>query len=310
MGAGINGVRQQPDPGFLRYSELQRDLSKLQDIVQDSVSEYFNKLLVNTPPNDPPEEDADIGMELANLISSGAFFPQDVSITPDENIMNTMIQAPIISELWNEQKIYVLRIPPDHLDLHWSNGVAGPAGRTYDWRYDPCNGEDGSSADHRDARKEPPRKHVVCDPNDGTNYLVLRWTDSTYDAYGDDFGFDDELLGNYGLNKEMITLAAVNTWRRTESFMPRGTDHLTGLFNDVAAMADLDRDKAVANLIQFNIPVCDLGQVEKGKFDWTFKFGDSPCVQGLDGIHTADCLLNMARENCHKTWAGDQQWPY
>lgn len=117
----------------LRYStfaDLSRHFGDARDLVVDVAQEYFKNVLT-TP---PPKGDGALGTQLSDLIRSGDFANQDIASIDkivDRKLLRKMIKAPIISEIWNSQRIFIVKFPKGKLDMNFDNRY---------FHYDPCYG--------------------------------------------------------------------------------------------------------------------------------------------------------------------------
>ncbi|KAH7311380.1 hypothetical protein B0I35DRAFT_411586 [Stachybotrys elegans] len=103
------------DPRFDTLESLATKLTAFNDEVRKANEAYFKCLLATTPPNG----NADRSMELANVVAQGLFFQRDIDVPPEGDAFRMLIQAPMTSEMWNAQRIFV-RIPEHKLKLHYS----------------------------------------------------------------------------------------------------------------------------------------------------------------------------------------------
>lgn len=100
------------DPRFDDFSKLEKSLGDMKLIVADAISNYFDQLLVQTPPNG----DWGLSTELARALESGVFAYQDFGTGENSvnlRVMVRLIQASIISEAWNSGQVAIVKRSKD-----------------------------------------------------------------------------------------------------------------------------------------------------------------------------------------------------
>lgn len=129
---GIAGSIAAEDPiedvRFTDFSKLQKTLGTLQMTVSKSMSNYYDRLFTITP----PEDDWGRATELARLLESGAFASQDVGTGNNKTTaagMGRLIQASIIAEAWNSQRVAIVKWSKDN---DWATRD--------DYHFNPCFG--------------------------------------------------------------------------------------------------------------------------------------------------------------------------
>lgn len=127
------------DPRFTSFADLQSNFGKLIAEADKASSHYFNSLFSSLP----AEGDVEAGTALAKALMSGAFTTEDVALIPQTDttpaLLRTMILAPVISELWNTQKVFIAKIPRGKVFYDTENGGIFPVD---DFTFDPCFGGD------------------------------------------------------------------------------------------------------------------------------------------------------------------------
>jgi hypothetical protein len=135
------------DPRFDSFADLESSIGNMKLVVTGAITQYFNRLLVNTPPNN----DWDKGTELARALEKGAFAEQDFGTresSVDTAVMVRNIRASIISEAWNTGQVAIVK---------WSSD-SDLATR---FKYNPCFGGKRYGTDHA----------VAC--QFGKNYVIV-----------------------------------------------------------------------------------------------------------------------------------------
>jgi hypothetical protein len=121
------------DPRFDNFAELGTSLGNMKLVVTEAITDYFNRLLTETP----PDSDWGRGTELARALESGIFADQDFGTgesSVDLDIMVDLIRASIISEAWNTGSVAIVK---------WSNDSYFSKKA-----FNPCFGGDRWGMDH------------------------------------------------------------------------------------------------------------------------------------------------------------------
>ncbi|SCO35389.1 related to acetylxylan esterase [Fusarium fujikuroi] len=277
----------EPSPQFKSFASLDKALGDMVEWTRKAMAAQFNRYFVETPPNN----DRPRGSELARAIESGIWANQDIAQADSETIwdsgrVQSMIEAAMISEMWNTGEVAIFKWSKDH-DLA-------------KWGFNPCF----------DGNKHDLDKYVAC--INGHNYLIAKQI--TKDEQGDarnwpDIGSDEESLKEYKLDHATVINAAERTQNRADRFIPRGIDNLGELFTEASTQPEGDRSKY---LTYFNVPVCNLNDVNN--FD---KYQDhlSGEVQFCTSEKTAGnlvpfCVAHMLAINCRKLSLPGGEWPY
>lgn len=150
-GAGAAGFTPSDPPEDVRFtdfSELQAALGKMKQMVQGSLTSYFDTMLATLP----PDGDRNKGTELARILEGGAFADQDFGIKKPNNVVRDMtkvIQASVIAEAWNNGHVIIAK---------WSH-----TGKMAEF-FDPCG---------RDAARRRGIDHA-CACQFDNNYVIVR----------------------------------------------------------------------------------------------------------------------------------------
>jgi hypothetical protein len=296
---GLASLSPPQDPRFDDFAGLSKSLGNMKLVVADAITDYFNRLLTDTPPDD----DWDRSTELARALESGVFADQDFATREssiDLSVMVNMIRASIISEAWNSGSVAIIK---------WSKDSY----LSKNFEFNPCFGGDRWGMDHA----------VACQFN--KNYMIVGWDAIrlvrictnfrpqtrliTNEQDGNEVQFvltypkigqDEESLKDYDLDHAKVIKAAEATQERTQSFRPRGIHGLKSLFQRVI---DNPSDNIPGDLTYFNVPVCDLDSL--GDLDF------HNCIRaGGSDQYTQQCLGLIFAINCQKLKIGDAEWPY
>jgi len=279
--AGLASQNPPQDPRFDDFGDLQKSLGNMKLVVANAITDYFDRLLTETPPDD----DWDRGTELARVLESGVFADQDFATgesSIDLDVMVNLIRASVISEAWNSGSVAIIK---------WSKDSY--LSKNFD--FNPCFGGERWGMDHA----------VACQFN--KNYMITRLITNEQDGNEQNFvlsypkiGQDEDSLKEYDLNHAKVITAAEATQARTQSFRPRGINGLKSLFQKVI---DNPSDDIPRDLTYFNVPVCDLDSL--GDLDF------HNCRQaGGSDRYTQQCLGLIFAINCQKLKIGDSEWPY
>lgn len=101
------------DPRFTDFGKLEASLGRMKQATVAGITNYFNEMLVNTP----PDGDWGKGTALARILEEGAFADQDFATGesfPSVDLMVELIQASIISEAWNSGSVAIVKWSRDH----------------------------------------------------------------------------------------------------------------------------------------------------------------------------------------------------
>ncbi|KAM0085819.1 hypothetical protein ACKRZS_001908 [Fusarium odoratissimum] len=271
----------EPSPQFKSFANLNKALGDMVEWTRRAMAEQFNRYFVDTPPNNNRER----GSELARAIESGIWANQDIAQADSDTIwdsgrVQSMIQAAMISEMWNTGEVAIFKWSRDH--------------ELAKWGFNPCF----------DGNKHGLDKHVGC-LND-QNYLI--------DEQGDarnwpDVGSDEDSLGEYNLDHATVINAAERTQNRADRFTPRGIDNLGELFTEASTQPEGDRSKY---LTYFNVPVCNLNDVDNFEKYQDHLSGEVQfCTSGRTaGNLVPFCVAHMLAINCRKLSLPGGQWPY
>ncbi|GKU09908.1 unnamed protein product [Fusarium langsethiae] len=285
-----------PEPSleFKTFADLSDTLEKLLTFSRDAMGKQYDRYFVDTPPNNNRE----IGSELARVLEPGLWANQDVAQAGTDRIwkperLKEMIQAAMISEVWNGGEVAIFKWSKDHT-------------LAKDWGFNPCFGGDKYGMDN----------HIAC--INGQNYLILEQAkqitkEEQIDATTwPDIGSDQKSLEKYNLDHATVINAAERTQDRADRFIPRGLDNLGELFTAGAKQPEKD---AQTYMTYFNVPVCDLSKV--GNFElYKDHMTESPAV---DLCSKADsyfskwmkfCVAHMLAKNCKKLSLPGGKWPY
>jgi hypothetical protein len=131
IGASLLGSTNLKDPGYTTFADLSLDFGNMLTVAKDAAAAYFESTISALPPNG----DVGQGTVLSNLMKSGAFadeyFATDYSI--DHVLLRKILKAPIVSEIWNSQRLFIVKFPPKKFTITWES-----PDRTLYW--DPCYG--------------------------------------------------------------------------------------------------------------------------------------------------------------------------
>lgn len=145
------------DPSFTKFAELESNYGKLTDMAKDAASEYFDRLFTKNPPH----LDEPLSTELANILQHGTFADQDLGTGEtkvDQALQRKVIKAPIISEIWNSQQLFIHKFKKGSFYFEWDSATG-----VKPWLFDPCS-------DEYDAGGEL-KSRVVCDGD--YNYVMV-----------------------------------------------------------------------------------------------------------------------------------------
>lgn len=299
------------DPRFTDFSKLEANLGRMKQATVAGITNYFNEMLVNTP----PDGDSGKGTQLARMLEGGAFADQDFATGesfPSVDLMVELIQASIISEAWNSGSVAIVKWSRDH-----------PLSSDY---FNPCFGGERYGLDSHIACQMDKNWVIVgltapvwsigppvrSDPRLPQAYRVQgrmiteeqSLSEYNHVAGWPDVGQTEETLKKYGLNHDRVLRAAMRTQERANMFMPRGLKGLTGLFTGLAEDPGQNAKKLLEQLIYFNVPVCDLDLVAD-------QYESDKCIKrgGADGWK-ARCVMDLVSRNCMKLSLGGDEWPY
>jgi hypothetical protein len=263
------------DVRFTKFSELQDKLDKMQTAAKDATEKYFNRLMAENPPN----HDLSRGTELARIVKSGALASQDFgtgSSGVDQKVQRQMIRAPLLSEVWNGQQVFIVKFGRDtimgeHL------------------KYSPCFGTN--------PEVDTLGRHNVC-MNDA-NYMIARFNGGFDTMFNEKLGTAKDTLDKLGFTKELIVRRAEAIQARTGTFKAGDSKSMEDNLRDLSFQTQPDPEDS----LWFNIPVCDLTKV-----DFSFNYG--PCGNGSPRFQFKGCLSDLIKANCEKFTHNGQQWPY
>ncbi|KAH7006574.1 hypothetical protein EDB82DRAFT_493811 [Fusarium venenatum] len=281
-----------PEPSleFQSFADLSDTLGKLLTFSREAMGAQYDRYFVETPPNNDRER----GSELSRALESGIWANQDIAQAGTNTIwkperVKQMIEAAMISEVWNGGEVAIFKWGKDHALAKWG--------------FNPCFGGDKYGMD----------KHIAC--VNGQNYLIAKQItkDEQIDAETwPEIGSDEKSLGTYSLNHVTVIDAAERTQERAQRFIPRGLDNLGELFTAGAKQPEKD---VQAYMTYFNVPVCDLNKLNS--FDlYKDHLTESPAA---DVCSKADsyfgkwmkfCVAHMLAKNCRKLSLPGGNWPY
>jgi hypothetical protein len=130
------------DPRFTSFANLSSSYGNIKIKVVDTIKIYFKKILLDQPATGNIEE----GTRLSNILKSGAYSDQYIGMSDSNGessdadfngkLLRKMIKAPIISEIWNSQTMFIAKFPPGLLDYTWKGAPA-----YWNFKFDPCYGK-------------------------------------------------------------------------------------------------------------------------------------------------------------------------
>lgn len=137
MGAtsGLLGAGQSAevsDPHFTSFADLSDKFSDMITEADKVVEHYYNSLFATLPKNG----DEAAGIALAEVLKSGAFSEESIALEPQDGsaaeLLLRIVRAPIISEIFNNQRLFIAKIPRGKIYLEGSPPYI----------FDPCFGGD------------------------------------------------------------------------------------------------------------------------------------------------------------------------
>lgn len=142
----------EPDLEFVTFADLSTALGEMLTWARGAMSAQFDRYFVETPPNHNRER----GSELARMLESGIWANQDIAQAGTSAIWKTdnvksMVQAAMISEVWNSGGVAIFKWSKDHT-------------LAKDWGFNPCFG----------GMKYEMDDHIAC--INGQNYLIVSFT--------------------------------------------------------------------------------------------------------------------------------------
>ncbi|KFY17433.1 hypothetical protein V492_00682 [Pseudogymnoascus sp. VKM F-4246] len=291
-GSLLGAAESVKDPRFTTFASLSNDFGTMVDLAVDAAAAYFNNILTTLPPNN----DAAQGTVLSEAMKSGVFANQYIASgdtsTIDHVLLRKMYKAPIISEVWNGQRLFIAKFPQEKLNIRWDLG-----GHT--WYFDPCYGV----PDYGDTLKG---KYYCPHGERGAgeyNYLMMSWdTDQGY-MYND-YGNNDEKLDEFDIKLSELIISAGRLQNRAREFIPRKPNVMSDIFNEMAQDATQRPD--LNDVLFVNIPVCDLTHLD---LEWTAEICFIPWQQD-DNTLFLSCLNYVLLNTCVKYKLDDKPWPY
>lgn len=119
------------EPEFENFAGLQNNLGKFKELAQDAINQFHQRLFREQPPNNNRGR----GTELATALRSGVWAKQDhyIENLDSRKIVKT-IRSAVMAELWNAQKMVIVRWRDDQLrDIEMNGGLK------FSWS--PCFGQ-------------------------------------------------------------------------------------------------------------------------------------------------------------------------
>ncbi|KPM39384.1 hypothetical protein AK830_g7215 [Neonectria ditissima] len=270
------------DPRFDTYADLSSNYGTLRKNVKQAVTDYFDDYLKTLPRQGDEAE----GTKLARIIADGAFTDQDILGNFDQEMLYRCTTAPMISEIWNAQKVFILKFPRGKIDFEWEAALG-----TKTFKYDPCFGSpkfDGLMKDK-----------TYCD--DLYNYVILAWDRLEQNMFAD-YGTAEDTLAHFNLTKQDVVKSAQWSQLKSWQFMPRDAEIFGNLWIEMAEnpTGALSKRETLA----VNIPVCELEYVD---VEWT----KEACFQSGDGEEQfQQCLLGIVLNSCSNYVWQSHPWPY
>ncbi|KFX96332.1 hypothetical protein V490_03385 [Pseudogymnoascus sp. VKM F-3557] len=272
------------DPRFDSFADLSLGFQKVVNGTMAILDDFYHRLFL-TPPQ---TGDLKYGTELAGFLQSGIFSNQDISSkTPDQTLLGQMIMAPIINEVWNSQRIFILKF----------ESITFPFGATYD----PCNNKLFNN-DTLGIRFYCPKGH---DDLGDFNYVLFSWDSDQYYFYNN-YGFEG--LDTFHLDLQKMVVSSHRLQSTTNEFMTQQPTVISDLYLKFAQ--DPENVPPLSEALFVNLPICDLTGL---KLEFTEK--ELVCLRGLTPIFDDTlffpCFQDMVLHTCEKYSLGDgKPWPY
>ncbi|KAF5671674.1 carbohydrate esterase family 3 [Fusarium heterosporum] len=284
VAAGVFAATSQPqDLRLDRFADLEHELSKITRATQASVESYFKRLIIERPPN----HDIARGTELATLIQGGAMADQDFSIPDSGNIDHDLqlqlIRAPLLSEIWNAQNVFVVKFGEHQLYYDRPN-IKTP------FEYSPCNGINNI---------EDLYAFNAC-PGDGNNYMIVRWDKTEEGMFTSKIGTAAETVAKLDFTKEQIVRVAENIQARTGEYTSHNVRSIEQHIRNVASNNKPDPEDA----LWLNLVVCDLTKITE-PLDYGNAYADCQKSSRIQG-----CLQHVIYYNCPKVALPGKEWPF
>lgn len=274
------------DPRFDRYITLSNDFAKLRVNVADAVRDYLYSLIKWQP----AAGNVVNGTSIARLLKSGAFVDEDIAHSDnfDREVFYRSSMAPMISEMWNAQKVFILKFPKGKIDFEWKAALG-----TRKFKWDPCHGSvlyEGLMGDK-----------TYCS-GDNYNYVILRW-DLLESIMFANYGTSEAALKEFYLTKSDIVKSAQRNQDKSWQFMPRDPAIYQNLWMQMAEDPENMPDRR--ETLAVNIPICDLYNID---IEWT----KEACFEGKDDSKEQfqSCLNSIILNACSRYVWQSYDWPY
>ncbi|KAE8145759.1 hypothetical protein BDV25DRAFT_144353 [Aspergillus avenaceus] len=231
-----------PETKFNTYAEMTDKAADIYGASEDAVNTLFNNLFTKTPPRDANWINAPNTLSLPRFLQTGDFVDSrsvesDNPLVPSADSLVPLIAAPMIKLLWEEQKVWILKLGNDFLRSERKGG------------YHPCDGA-GEMEEVHDKYTDF-TENKFCNP-DGTAFFVFSGTTTTpygldklkeeYGFTGHDIAKSSELLQNhYGKYRPEISSDDYFSW---------------------VPPTNSGGDVALWELMRWNFPVCDTTKLE------------------------------------------------
>ncbi|KAF4944222.1 hypothetical protein FSARC_14725 [Fusarium sarcochroum] len=266
----------QYDPRFDSYVNLTAKYADLRGKVRTAIADYMESYVSTMPPAGNTVE----GTRLAHLLEDGTFTEQDILGDIDYKLFTRWTTAPMIAEIWNSQKVFILKFPKGYMEFT-------AKGKTFKW--DPCHG----TKLYEDTISDM----TVC-TGDNYNYVILGWSRDP-DVMFANYGVAD--LESFNVTKSDMVKSAQHMQDRSFEFMPRRPDFFTSLWHEMADDPATSPDTSAS--LPVNVPICELNGLE---IEWHY---DS-CL-GYSGARQFQyCLQYIALHTCEKYKWQSYPWPY
>ncbi|OBT82112.1 hypothetical protein VE02_08782 [Pseudogymnoascus sp. 03VT05] len=304
-----DGATEIKDPRFTSFFHLLKKFGDMRDLVIHTADNYFQKMLHVHPATRNIEQ----GTQLSNILKSSIYSNQYIGMggtntdirdpTPgyvefDGKLMRKMIKAPLISEIWNSQRIFIAKFPKGLRDYTWDGAII-----YRNFKLDPCYGT-VNYEETFDGKYYCPHGEGGLGEN---NYLLLSW-DIFRDNMFNDYGTAQKKLEEVGMDKSEMVISAVRVQEAAKEFIPRRTSVISDMFLEIANNPDGAAHSSHPLFV--NIPVCDLTHLD-------LKWDNDVCFifQSIDGTRSEksmylDCLSHVLRESCSTYKVDGHSWPY